>query len=403
MDQDFIFYEQKEDCRNLILFVHGFTGDVESTWKNKNGNSFPELLLQNNHVKDNFDVASYSYFSTLLGLFAVKSTYRKVTNYIFGKTKANEKNLDIEELASNLRNHIRFTLGQYDNIYVIAHSMGGLITKSLIVGDLIKDGMTKVKLFLSLAVPHQGAELSVVGGLISSNLQIKNLNPVEEFINTLNQQWINLEKPTTKYYYGSYDTVVTKHSAVALDKYKKDIVSVKEDHNTISKPSDSTSILINSTLQFLTDAHKNTVLHDTGFQSLPEEEQLNDELFVIKLFVADISEESQVRAKELFFNAEYVRKLFNSRHDIKQIQELFDSIRQLYKDSYDWYLTKDSITSQELLADVHKKITDKDSCLLKSLIPTLKFYHKQGMLHQLANDKSMDIWWSQNRDLIAKD
>jgi len=403
MDQDFIFYEQKEDCRNLILFVHGFIGDVESTWKNKNGNSFPELLLQNSHVKDNFDVASYSYFSTLLGLFAVKSTYRKVTNYIFGKTKANEKNLDIEELASNLRNQIRFTLGQYDNIYVIAHSMGGLVTKSLIVGDLIKDGMTKVKLFLSLAVPHQGAELSVVGGLISSNLQIKNLNPVEEFINTLNQRWINLEKPTTKYYYGSYDNVVTKHSAVALDKYKKDIVSVKEDHNTISKPSDNTSILISSTLQFLTDAHKNTVLHDTGFQSLPEEEQLNDELFVIKLFVADISEESQVRAKELFFNAEYVRKLFNSRHDIKQIQELFDSIRQLYKDSYDWYLTKDSITSQELLADVHKKITDKNSCLLKSLIPTLKFYHKQGMLHQLANDKSMDIWWSQDRDLTAKD
>jgi hypothetical protein len=403
MEQDFIFYEKKEDCRNLILFVHGFTGDVESTWKNKNGNSFPELLLQNSHIKDNFDVASYSYFSTLLGLFAVKSTYRKVTNYIFGKTKANEKNLDIEELASNLRNHIRFTLGQYDNIYVIAHSMGGLITKSLIVGDLIKDGITKVKLFLSLAVPHQGAELSVIGGLISSNLQIKNLNPVEEFINTLNQQWINLEKPTTKYYYGSYDTVVTKHSAVALDKYKKDIVSVKEDHNTISKPSDSTSILINSTLQFLTDAHKNTVLHDTGFQNLPKEEQLNEELFVIKLFAADISEESQVRAKELFFNAEYVRKLFNSRHDIKQIQELFDSIRQLYKDSYDWYLTKDIITSQELLADVHKKITDKDSCLLKSLIPTLKFYHKQGMLHQLANDKNSDIWWSQNRDLTAKE
>ncbi len=403
MDQDFIFYEQKKDCRNLILFVHGFTGDVESTWKNKNGNSFPELLLENNHIKDSFDVASYSYFSTLLGLFAVKSTYRKVTNYIFGKTKANEKNLDIEELASNLRNHIRFTLGQYDNIYVIAHSMGGLITKNLIVGDLIKDGITKVKLFLSLAVPHQGAELSVVGGLISSNLQIKNLNPVEEFINTLNQQWINLEKPTTKYYYGSYDTVVTKHSAVALDKYKKDIVSVKEDHNTISKPSDSTSILINSTIQFLTDAHKNTVLHDTGFQILPEEEQLNDELFVIKLFVADISEESQIRAKELFFNAEYVRKLFNSRHDIKQIQDLFDSIRQLYKDSYDWYLSKDCITSQELLADIHKKITDKDSCLLKSLIPTLKFYHKQGMLHQLANDKSMDIWWSQNRDLTAKE
>ena len=403
MERDFIFYEQKEDCRDLILFVHGFTGDVESTWKNKNGNCFPEILLENPYIKDNFDVASYSYYSTLLGLFAVKSTFRKVKNLIFNRTEANARNLDIEELASNLRNHIRFTLGQYDNIYVIAHSMGGLVTKSLIVGDLIKDGITKVKLFLSLAVPHQGAELSVIGSVISSNLQIKNLNPVKEFLITLNQQWIDLEKPTTKYFYGSYDNIVSKHSAVALDKYKKDVVSVKEDHNTISKPTDGQSILVTSTVEFLTDAHKNSVLRDTGFQALPQDEQLNDELFVIKLIAADISEESQVRAKELFFNAEYVRKLFNSRHDIKQIQELFDSIRQLYKDSYDWYLSKDSITSQELLADVHKKITDKDSCLLKSLIPTLKFYHKQGMLHQLANDQSSDIWWSQNRNLTVKE
>lgn len=403
MEQDFIFHEQKEDCHNLILFVHGFTGDVKSTWENKNGNSFPLTLLENQYIKENFDVASYSYYSTLLGLFAVKSTYRKVANFIFNRTKANEQNLDIEELANNLRNHLRFTLGEYDNVYIIAHSMGGLITKSLIVGDLLKEGITRVKLFISLAVPHQGAELSVIGGAISSNLQIKNLNPVKEFINTLNQQWIDLEKPTTKYVYGSYDTVVTKHSAVALDKYRKDVVSVKEDHNTISKPEGYGSILITSAVQFLTEAHKNSVLHDTGFQRLPEEEQLNDELFVIKLIVADISGESQVRAKELFFNAEYVRKLFNSRNDVKQIQELFDSIRQLYKDSYDWYLSKDSITSQELLANVHQKITDKDSCLLKSIIPTLKFYHKQGMLHQLANDKSLDIWWSQDRELTFKE
>lgn len=403
MEQDFIFYEQKEDCRNLILFVHGFTGNAEETWKNKNGNTFPILLLENKYIKSNFDIASYSYYSTLLGLFAAKSTYRKITNIIFNKTKANEKNLDIEELASNLRNHIRFTLGQYDNIYVIAHSMGGLITKSLIVGDLNKDGFTKLKLFLSLAVPHQGAELSVIGGLISSNLQIKNLNPVEAFINTLNQQWINLEKPTTKYFYGSYDNVVTKHSAVALDKYEKDVVSVKEDHSSICKPSDSKSILIISTVKFLIEEHKYALLGDAGFQNLPKEEQLNDELFFIKLIVADISKESQERAKELFFNAEYVRKLFNSRHDIKQIQDLFDSIRQLYKDSYDWYLSQDSITSQELLADIHKKITDKDSSILKSLIPTLKFYHKQGMLHQLANDNTLDIWWSQKRDLTIKE
>jgi len=39
------------------------------------------------------------------------------------------------------------------------------------------------------------------------------------------------------------------------------------------------------------------------------DDQYDDELFVIKLIVADIASETQDHAKELFFNAEYVRKL----------------------------------------------------------------------------------------------
>jgi hypothetical protein len=61
--------------------VHGFTGDVTQTWKNKNGNSFPSLLLQNNYINQHFDVAAYSYFSTLLNLFSdSKEKYRKLKN-----------------------------------------------------------------------------------------------------------------------------------------------------------------------------------------------------------------------------------------------------------------------------------------------------------------------------------
>ena len=116
-----------------------------------------------------------------------------------------------------------------------------------------------------------------------------------------------------------------------------------------------------------------------------------------------MAEESQTQAKELFFNAEYVRKLFNSRHDQKQVQQLFDNIRQLYKDSYDGFLANGSMNSGQLLAEVHTKITDNDSKLLKSLIPTLQSYHKKGMLHQLANNDESDIWWSQERDLTVKE
>ena len=405
MGQNFIYHQQREGCNNLILFVHGFTGDATQTWENKNGNSFQSLLLENSYISDNFDIASYTYFSSLLNLFAdAKEKSRSIINLIRGKSHKKERNLEIAELANNLSSHFEFTLRQYDNIYIVAHSMGGLITKSLISEELKQRGSTKVRLFISLAVPHQGAELSIFGGLISSNLQITNLNPVKNFINSLNQRWVNLDtKPITKYFYGSYDDVVTKDSAIAIDKIEQNIVSVAEDHKSISKPENTHSIVYISVQQFLEEAHKYAVLHDKGFQKLPAEEQLDDELFVIKLIVADVAEESQTQAKELFFNAEYVRKLFNSRHDQKQVQQLFDNIRQLYKDSYDGFLANGSMNSGQLLAEVHTKITDNDSKLLKSLIPTLQSYHKKGMLHQLANNDESDIWWSQERDLTVKE
>ncbi|EMF8852324.1 hypothetical protein V4T45_004154, partial [Vibrio vulnificus] len=102
-------------------------------------------------------------------------------------------------------------------------------------------------------------------------------------------------------------------------------------------------------------------------------------------------------AKELFYNAEFVRKLFNSRHDKEQLKKLFTNIRQIYKDSYDKFLADDSLNSGMLLSDVHTKITEQDSILLKSLIPSLQNFHKKGMLHQLANDQSSDIWWCKEK------
>ncbi|HIF9452842.1 TPA: ABC-three component system protein [Photobacterium damselae] len=404
MDQDFIYYQRRESCSNLVLFIHGFTGDAVDTWSNANGKCFPELLLENSYIQKNFDIASYSYFTTLLNLFAdTKEKARWLKDLIRKRTHKKERNLDIDELSNNLTSHMRFTLEQYENIYIVAHSMGGLIAKNLIVNDLNRRGSSKVKLFISLAVPHQGSALSVPGGVISSNLQISNLNPVEKFINSLNQKWVYLDsKPTTKYFYGNYDTVVTKYSAIAIDKVEKDIVSVPEDHKTISKPESHESLVSTSVSSFIVEQHKNVKLSDAGFQRLPNNDELDKELFVIKLIVADIAPESQNNAKELFYNAEYVRKLFNSRHDKKQLEVLFDNIRQLYKDSFDRYLADDNLNSGMLLSEVHTKITEQDSILLKSLIPSLQNYHKKGMLHQLANNIDSDVWWSKERNIVLE-
>lgn len=403
MAQDFEFDQKREGCRNLVLFIHGFTGDAKKTWTNANGTSFPKLLLNDPTISDNFDIASYNYFTELLNLFAdVKEKARWFHDLIWKKTHKKERNLNIDELSNNLSSHFRFTLEQYDNIYVIAHSMGGLITKNLIKNELIQSNYTKVKFYISLAVPHQGASMSVLGSLVSSNLQISNLNPVEQFINELNQNWVYLDsKPKTKYFYGSYDDVVTKHSAVAIEKAKKDIIPVPEDHTTICKPEGDNSIVYQSVIQLIKEQLKNETLDSAGFQKLPDTKNadLDKEIFVLKLIVADIACESQDNAKELFYNAEFVRKLFSSRHDKEQLKKLFTNIRQIYKDSYDKFLADDTVNSGMLLSEVHTKVTEQDSLLLKSLIPSLQNFHKKGMLHQLANDQYNDIWWGKEKQL----
>lgn len=403
MAQDFDFYQKREGCRNLVLFVHGFTGDSKKTWTNANGTAFPDLLLADETISDNFDVASYNYFTELLNLFAdTKEKARRIRDLIRRRTHKKERNLEIDELSKNLSSHLRFSLEQYDNIYVIAHSMGGLITKSLIKNDLNLNSHTKVKLFVSLAVPHQGASSAVLGSIISSNLQISNLNPVEQFITELNQSWVYLDsKPTTKYFYGGYDNIVTKYSAVAIDNIEKDIVSVAEDHTTICKPENNQAIVYLSVLQFIKEQFKNEELSDIGFQKLNDSDgsDLDNELFVLKLIVANIEEDTQDNAKELYYNAEFVRKLFNSRHDKEKLERLFVNIRQLYKDSYDKYLADSSVNSGILLSEVHTKISEQDSLLLKSLIPSLQNFHKKGMLHQMANDDACDIWWCKDKSI----
>ncbi len=403
MPEDFNFFKKCEDCQNLILFVHGITGD-STTWKNANGNFFPQLLLDNsNYIAENFDIATYEYFTALTDLFAAsKEKYRFFKDLIKSKTHKKEKNLEIQELANNLSNHLRFTLGQYENIYVIAHSMGGLITKALITNELKEKGYTKIKFFASLAVPHLGAEKATLGILISNNLQIDNLRPVCDFIGQLNEKWIKLEnKPTTKYFYGSYDPHVTKASACAIEKDDKDVISVAEDHNSISKPENANSIVVIAIIKFIEDVHRVIQLEDKlSYQKLDSQSQYDDELFVIKLIVAQIDDDSTHNAKELFLNAEYTRKLLKSKYDKKRFEELFDNIRQLYRDSYDQFLAEKHENSGLLLAEVHRKITEEDSRLLKSMIPTIKVFHKKGMLHQLANDENSDIWWRREKTLM---
>ena len=405
-----IEFVSQQNKKNLILFVHGFCGG-EATWKNGEARSFPELFSDDLEISGNYDIGHFSYFTKLLNLFAKAGKVSILVKRMFGTSHGKlANNISIEEIGNLLRTEIRFKLQAYDNIVVVAHSMGGLVTKSAITKDIGEKIPSKIKLFISLAVPHQGAEAATFGKLVSDNLQVEELSPLNDFIHKINDEWLKTSlRPTTKYFYGVHDFVVKKTSAVPIDKERSDSISVDEDHTSITKPENPASTTVIAVKQIILDFEKNDPgLSTFEIKQLEDEADFDDELFVVKLISADIHNTTIREAKEAFLNAEYIRKIFSSASDQKRLSELYTKIRKVYQNSYTKYIHDGIPNSGLLLADVHETIIKEDKKFLDTFILFINAIHKQGMLHQLANTKDENIWWTKDdsidslRDLLTE-
>jgi hypothetical protein len=303
----------KSNKPNVILFVHGFCGDVE-TWKHENGPYFHQHILKSPIVSEHFDVATFDYFSKFLNTPVAASNMLK--SLFKTSSKKNEKNIGIDEISELLKTSIRFYLDDYQNIVVIAHSMGGLITKSCIAKDVSESRNTKIKLFISLAVPHLGAELATYGKLFSNHEQFNDLGPLSDICPKLNQQWIKLSiKPNTKYFYGTYDEVVKKASAISIDCDEKDIIACDDSRGSICKPESELSTVIIAANKFLKEFIEGSGEVQLAVQKLENSKQFAEEHFVLKLILADVHHATITHSKEHFLNAEYARKLFSSASD----------------------------------------------------------------------------------------
>lgn len=386
-----ISFVQKNDNRNLILFIHGLTGSNE-TWKNEaTNNTFPELLLKDDAIKENFDIAYFEYYSSFLSIKERVSIFKS----LFSKDKSTPKNISVSEISDLLNTRINYELENYQSIVIIAHSMGGIIAKKTIL-DFAENGNSKIKLFLSLAVPHLGSNLADYGSFISSNIQIKHLKPFQEESMVLLEKWHKSSiLPTTKYYAGLYEGIVNIRSAIPPHTKEDDKIKVDENHITIAKPKNENSIVVLSTLKFLKEFLKNTKVDDIDYEKNISEEY-NDEYFVLKLIIAGIHSHFIEDSKKHFYYSEEIRKIFTSSNDRKILQELYAKIESIYKNLYGDLLTKKISSSNELVNEIHKKITEEDRELLQTSLSKINFLHKKGMIHQLANDLERKIYWDEH-------
>src|SRR5205807_6374096 len=101
---------RKQVNRRALVFVHGFTGDADNTWKADGPESFPHLLAKDEKFQD-YDVFLFQYATTFFFPPEIDNIVKQ-----FGFA-----------LEQHLPGH---------SIIFVAHSMGGLVCMRYVLRQL---------------------------------------------------------------------------------------------------------------------------------------------------------------------------------------------------------------------------------------------------------------------------
>ncbi len=222
--------------QSAVLFVHGIGGSYW-TW-----NKFSLHLEKNWEEVDSFGLEYDEYYVNQGWMYKtpVLSFLQKIWKILRGP--------DLQKLSQHLGTVINEVCHEYENVIIIAHSMGGLVARKYIV-DILKETKStgKVKALITYATPHQGSVLAnyylilcyyFLGSFIKNSMQVTQLSKGNDFISTLNKMWSDLrveDKIDFERVVGFDDWVVDVNSAAYnWDSNVRAIAN--KNHFTIIKP-----------------------------------------------------------------------------------------------------------------------------------------------------------------------
>lgn len=209
-DNKVISYSQEDKNKNVLLFLHGFTGSPTETFK-----YIPELLIKDKNF-DGFDIFSIGYSSSVLP---------DITAGIWTKKP------DIKCLAEYFNTLLETHFSRYKSIAIVAHSMGGLIAQKAIL-ELDENKLEKINHLILFGTPSNGLKKVAffkkwIG--IFFNSQINNLGFESDFIKRLRKDWNEKFNKTYPFKFetvaGTNDDFISKKSSILLfeKRYRKTI------------------------------------------------------------------------------------------------------------------------------------------------------------------------------------
>jgi hypothetical protein len=379
-----------------VVFIHGFTGNTD-TWVNSGGEHFSEMLSTEDHINKEFQFFEYDYYTQVVDVFksAAVQNLKKLLNkipFVSFDTKV-QKNKPIRYLSNLLNTYLRTELDAFDEVVLVAHSMGGLIAKDHILNYVPGEGPRPIG-YISMAVPHKGS----IGALLlapTANTNAKEMQPLSEYSDGINSEWSERkdELPKCVYLIATHDELVPEVSSLPYRVKTSDKFTLDHDHTSICKPASKKDLSFKRVKKFLEEiSYEKAMTSVASLEYSGDENSFDKEVFVIKLILSEIGEMGVADAKASFFHAEIISKAAK-RDDKEHLANLQVKVLSLYRQAYNSNRTK---PADEIFNAVHRELRDQDGKLLACGVRYINFMHKGGLLHQLANKVDRTVIWDKD-------
>jgi pimeloyl-ACP methyl ester carboxylesterase len=156
---------ERSEGNNLLLFVHGFSGESKETF-----GKIPTMLQSDS----NFD----GWAMKPLGYSPVVQP--KLGKDIWGAI------LDVDKIAMFLKTSITYKFKDYDRIAIVAHSLGGLVVQKAIL-ELDQYNRNRISHLIMFGTPSNGISPEVLTK--QWNKKYSELSSEGDYIKSLRQEW----------------------------------------------------------------------------------------------------------------------------------------------------------------------------------------------------------------------
>lgn len=164
----------------------------------------------------------------------------------------------LQQIAAGLASEINIRHKNREKIYLIGHSLGGLVARQYLLSEIKKSNKHKVSGVLLFATPNTGASLASVGNSLSWNQRhLKQLTNGSDILQSMNEDWVHFAVESSvkvKYISGGADAIVEPSSSIPYIGERNSETLIKHDHRSIIMPEKLDDIRYLVLQQFLLDA-----------------------------------------------------------------------------------------------------------------------------------------------------